>query len=476
MVQLKIEKGREVIKTLLQQKKLKGDINKVGIWKTGQRFQGIVHATGEYISGKIVSRAGKAGKGNKDIYNIERDQDGYIGWYDLSSIKDLSIVHDSSEMIVFLTNNEVTVAKDKEFQNWVENNVFEMVEDRGQKCISVRWVITQKVIGGKVVTKARLVVRGFEENTSDIQKDSPTCSREAIRILIAIASSNQWVCHTVDVKSAYLQGDEIQRTIFLKPPKEYDNGQIWKLRKTVYGLCDAARAWYMKIKRELLSMSVEVCTLDNSLFISKDKGNLQGIICIYVDDFLWAGTDSFYKKVIKQLESKFLIGSSASVTFTYVGLSVKSYKDGLTIDQDQYIESLKPIPISKARITDKNNPDKNKLHEHEKKDFRALVGQVTWVGTHTRVDAAFEACVLSGSYYEATIDDLIRLNKLVERIKRGNANLFFPRLQNLNNCSLECYTDAAFKNLPNGKSQGGLIIFYRTHMETDVLFFGDLRS
>ena len=88
----------------------------------------------------------------------------------------------------------------------------------------------------------------------------------------------------------------------LKPPKEYDNGQIWKLRKTVYGLCDAARAWYMKIRRELLSMSVEVCTLDNSLFISKEKGNLQGIICIYVDDFLWAGTDSFYKKVIKQLE------------------------------------------------------------------------------------------------------------------------------------------------------------------------------
>ena len=39
-------------------------------------------------------------------------------------------------------------------------------------------------------------------------------------------------------------------------------------------------------------------------------------------------------------------------------------------------------------------------------------------------------------------------------------NLFFPRLQNLGKCcSLECYTDAAHKNLPNGKSQGGLIIF-----------------
>ena len=40
-------------------------------------------------------------------------------------------------------------------------------------------------------------------------------------------------------------------------------------------------------------------------------------------------------------------------------------------------------------------------------------------------------------------------------------NLFFPRLQNFSKCSLECYTDAAHKNLPNGKSQGGLIIFLK---------------
>ena len=440
-------------------KKMNRVTNTVGVWKAGQRFQGIIESTGEYISGKIISRAGKAGKSNMDTYNIERDQDGYIGWYDLSEIKDLSLVNDKTEMIVFLTNNDVTVAKDREFQSWAENNVFEMVEDRGQHCISVRWVITEKVVEGKVVTKARLVVRGFEENTSDLQKDSPTCSREAIRILIAIAASKQWDCHTVDVKSAYLQGDQIKRTIFVRPPKEYDNGMIWKLKKTVYGLCDAARAWYMTIKRELMSMSVEVCPLDNSLFIWKENGILQGIICIYVDDFLWSGTNSFYKKIIKRLQEKFLIGSSASITFTYVGLSIKAYKDGLTIDQDQYINSLKPIPINKSRIVEKNDHEKNKLNEDEKKLYRALVGQITWVATHTRPDVAFEACVLSSSYFEATVEDLLRLNRLVEKLKRDNLNLFFPRLENLQNCTLECFTDASFKNLSNGNSQGGLIIF-----------------
>ena len=433
--------------------------NKMRIWKAGQRFQGIESASGEYISGKIISRAGKAGKSNSNIYNIERDQDGYFGWFDMNKIKDITPVTDDTEMTVLLTNSAVSAAQGTEYQSWLDNDVIKLVDDTGQKCISVRWVITQKVKDGRLITKARLVARGFEENTSGLQKDSPTCSREAIRILIAIASSKQWVCHTVDVKSAYLQGDKIQRDIYLRPPKEFDNGQIWKLNKTVYGLCDAARAWYLKIKNELNSMDVKVCPLDNSLFSWHKNGELEGIICIYVDDFLWTGSDLFHKNIITRLESKFSIGSSASVSFTYVGLSIKSYEDGLTIDQDQYIASLTPIPISKERFAEKNDSEKNKLKESEKKAYRALVGQLNWVATHTRPDVAFETCILSISFYESTIADLIRLNKLVERVKREKMNLFFPRLHSFKKCSLECYTDAAHKNLPNGKSQGGLIIF-----------------
>ncbi len=53
------------------------------------------------------------------------------------------------------------------------------------------------------------MARGFEEATTYLRKDSPTCSKESIRILIIEASSHGWNIHTVDVKSAYLQGDVI---------------------------------------------------------------------------------------------------------------------------------------------------------------------------------------------------------------------------------------------------------------------------
>ena len=101
----------------------------------------------------------------------------------------------------------------------------------------------------------------------------------------------------------------------------------------MYGLYDAARAWYLRVQGEMESLSVKMCPLDNSLFMWYVNGHLKGIICIYVDDFLWAGTISFYDTIITKLKDKFLIGSSASVTFTYVGLSVQTYSDGLTIPE-----------------------------------------------------------------------------------------------------------------------------------------------
>ena len=140
-----------------------------------------------------------------------------------------------------------------------------------------------------------------------------------------------------------------------------------------------------------------------------------------------------------------------------MGLSIKSYKDGITIDQTQYISTLTVIPISRDRGTQK----KSQLSQPEKAAYRALVGQLNWVATHTRPDIAFETCQLSVYYNQATIADLVRLNKLVERVKRECVNLYFPRLQALEKCIIECYSDASFGNLPRDESQGGLIIFLK---------------
>ena len=105
----------------------------------------------------------------------------------------------------------------------------------------------------KIVYKARLVARGFEEdNLEEIRKDSPTCCKDNFRLVLCIISSKSWTIHSVDVKSAFLQGKGINRDIYLKPPKEAETLKLWKLRTTVYGLCDAPRVWYLSVKEVLL--------------------------------------------------------------------------------------------------------------------------------------------------------------------------------------------------------------------------------
>ena len=47
-------------------------------------------------------------------------------------------------MIILYNNDKTTEAKEKELQNWIQNNVFEVVENTGQKYITVRWVINRE--------------------------------------------------------------------------------------------------------------------------------------------------------------------------------------------------------------------------------------------------------------------------------------------------------------------------------------------
>ena len=59
-------------------------------------------------------------------------------------------------------------------------------------------------------------------------------------------------------------------------------------------------------------------------------------------------------------------GSSESIVFTYVGLSIRSYRDGITVDQNKYIVELAQIPISKKRASQIiliNNNNNNNLRE-----------------------------------------------------------------------------------------------------------------
>ena len=133
----------------------------------------------------------------------------------------------------------------KELDKFDENDVFEEVEDKGQARIGTNWVIQEKLIDGALQTKARLTARGDQEDASGLRTDSPTVRKGNIKILLAVAAKYGWPIKTSDVSSAFLQGADAPRDIFVIPPKERRvPGILWKLKTSIYGLRDASRGWY----------------------------------------------------------------------------------------------------------------------------------------------------------------------------------------------------------------------------------------
>ena len=63
------------------------------------------------------------------------------------------------------------------------------MSDQGQERINGRWVCIRKTVDEKEIPKGRYVIKGFQEH-SEIQVNSPTGSKESLRLLLSIISSH----------------------------------------------------------------------------------------------------------------------------------------------------------------------------------------------------------------------------------------------------------------------------------------------
>ena len=110
-------------------------------------------------------------------------------------------------------------------------------------------------------------------------------------------ASNNWKVNSIDVKAAFLQGQNFDREVYLKPPKKAmcSKNVLWKLNKCIYGLNDASRVWYFTLRTFLIGLGCIQLRTDPAAFYWYYRGNLSGLILIHVDDFIFGGTQIFEK-------------------------------------------------------------------------------------------------------------------------------------------------------------------------------------
>ena len=342
--------------------------------------------------------------------------------------------------------------KQAELQKWKEMDIYSEVDDCGQNRISTKWVCTERLKGGKLDLKARLCARGCED-VEDVPTDSPTCERDNVRLLLSIAASFNWSIHSIDFKSAYLQGEDLCRDIFLVPPKEAGTDKLWKLKKCVYGISDAGKKWYNELRKYLLHLGLNISTLDQAVFYRKLDGGLSGMLVLHVDDTLWAGDATFESNIIPRLKQKFLVSTEEHDSMKYLGLSISSDKNSFKMNLNDYAQKLQEIQINPSR------PHDDTLSGSDIKQLRIISGQLNWLATQCRPDLSFSSCHAACSIKAAHIKDIKFANKVIRRAKGLDYSLDFLSLGDPRAWRIVCFSDASWGNLPDGGSQGGHLIF-----------------
>ena len=418
---------------------------------------------GEVVKAKVLSsQAKRAGKW-KDWLNIHvcgDEEPISIDWNTIQWWRRLGEQYQEQVLVLSVTDGcqqDVFDAKCAELKSLEDNSVFEWVEDSGQKVISSRWIITEKQNpDGTKRLKGRLVARGFEESLEDKRVDSPTCSRIALRILFVIASSKQWELHSLDVTAAFLQGKQLTRDVFVRPPRDIcRTGMVWKLKRCLYGLSDAPREWYDRVKEKLMELNGIVCLYDNAMFLWQDSCELFGVIVLHVDDFLFCGTLRWHDLVIRELVETFKISKRECGAFRYIGLDIMQTEKGIFVNQNAYVKNLQEIVIDAER---KSQID-SQLTRSEKDVLGSVSGKLLWASSQTRPDIAFETCQLSNSGPDATVRAFLSANKAIRKARNCSFSLIFPPLGEPQNLKVTVYGDASHGALPNGASQGGSVVF-----------------
>ena len=81
----------------------------------------------------------------------------------------------------------------------------------------------------------------------------------------------------MDIKTAYLQGTEMMREVYVRPPEEAKSYKV-------YGLKDVAKHCYLNLMEVLKETGREKNVVDKTIIIWGGEGSLEGIMCMQLND------------------------------------------------------------------------------------------------------------------------------------------------------------------------------------------------
>lgn len=323
-----------------------------------------------------------------------------------------------------------------EFHSLQSNSTWELVDaPPGRKIVGCKWVFKRKINekGDVSKYKARLVAQGYSQKYGEDYDEvfAPVVKQTTLRCLLSIAGKRKLQVYHFDVKTAFLNGN-LTESIYMKQPPGFEvdgsEGKVCLLRKSLYGLKQAARAWNQLIHSVLVNAGYRQSNADPCLY-SKD-GYTKCYVLIYVDDILVISKST--KDIMDcfhTMNNSFETNNLGPVKH-YLGLQLERDLEGnFMISQSTYINKvIEETGLSDAKESKMAlNPSYNKSGAEEElllnnKVYQKVIGSLLYLAVNSRPDISASISILARKVCKPNKEDWLELKRVLRYLK-GTAHM-----------------------------------------------------
>ena len=241
-------------------------------------------------------------------------------------------------------------AVDKEHDNMTTYGVWTPVKlsdlPEGTKILSSTWAMKKKA---NRTCRARVVARGFEQieglHYDGASIAAPVTNDMSIRIIMVLALMAGWASKIVDVKGAFLRGEfeDGAEPVYLKVPegfeKFYPKNVVLMLLRTIYGLCEAAMAFWKEMLKAFRSMNFERSTADPCLYYKWTTAGFLIVWLSWIDDCACFGKHDDVEESRAEMNQLFECNDIGDID-EYVGCKIDKSESGIRFTQPVMLQSF----------------------------------------------------------------------------------------------------------------------------------------
>ena len=324
-----------------------------------------------------------------------------------------------------------------------------------------------------VIEKARLVARGdYQKEGIDYHETyAPVVKFVSFRILLTWAAQRRLKTRHWDIVSAFLHG-KIDMEIFMQQPQGFSDGtnRVCRLNKAIYGLCQAARQFYLRLDEVLQKLSFRRLAMDWAIWLRDEDG---AFIAAHVDDMAAAAKSDQDLDQIANLFAGFMELKDLGEITQYLSITVRREitpsRSVFMLSQEHYIAKLLQeyqmesafevaTPVLESDWSRWDKDDTELLNEKTQKLYQALIGSLLYLMHATRPDIAYPIIKLSQYSSKPKECHWLALKRVLRYLKgTSSACLILGDTATEGDKGLVGYFDAAHADNSNRRSTCGYI-------------------